>query len=126
MPLPVAGANINVGAWSASHLNHDVPGRAKPVNPQSCSFTFFRLDFRQPQRPISDNPRAQQRRGLQIIEGWRQRINKIGGRGQILGKTPIGGPAVELSALAKIFTARATEPASAISLSQPGDTHAIA
>src|SRR4030095_5583533 len=121
----VAGEGINVNAPMARGVDCDVRRGAESVYAQT--FTGRRAgNAGQPQRAKADDARAEQRRGLFVAEGFRNRVDEISRGDGVFGVTAVDQPSGERGVLAKVlfaFTAVFAHPAS---LMQPRDTHAVA
>ncbi len=116
MPL-IARSRVNFSAPMPRHLNGDVGRGAKSVQAQPAAALYAR----KPQRPESDDARAQQRRGLEIVEAFRNRIDEALFRQGVLGVTAVHGPAGEGGIVAEIFFRRPAIFARAVGGVQPGD-----
>jgi hypothetical protein len=97
----------------ARDLRDDVGGRAEAVQPES-----LRLP-RKPQRPVPDQPRAQQRRSLQVLEAVGNRKTE-----PLIRDRPLGVPAIDVVSgearkVAKVLAAGRAVPALATRPAQP-------
>src|SRR5262249_10470616 len=121
----VAREGVNVNAPMARDLDRDVRRRAEAVNAQP--FTGRRAgDARQPQRAEADDARAEQRRGLFVVEGFRDRVDEISRGDGVLCVTAVDQPSGERGVLAKVLFAFTAVFPPAASLMQPRDTDAVA
>src|ERR1700723_953715 len=101
MPL-IARSSIDFGPPMPRHLNGDVGGGAKSVQTQPSAPLYTR----KPQCPEADDTGAQQRSCLQIVEAFRNRINKAFFCQGVLGITAVHGPARKRGMVAEIFFRR--------------------
>src|SRR5262249_48925141 len=99
--------------------------RAESVNAQPFAGRWAG-NARQPQRPKADDPRAEQRRGLFVAEGFGNRVDEIRLRHGVLGVTAVDQPSGERRVLAEILFALAAVFAHAVSLMQPWNANAVA
>src|SRR5580704_4253625 len=63
------------------------------------------LHTRDAQAAKANDARAQQRRGMQVVEFRRQRINKVAARGGVLGVSTVDGVPGEDRRVAKVLEA---------------------
>src|SRR5580700_11152771 len=82
------------------------------------------LHARDSQAAKADDARAQQWRGMQVIEFRRQRINKVAARGGILGVSAVDDVPGEDRRVAKILEATAAVRAAAIDAAHPRHANA--
>ena len=78
------------------------------------------------QRAKTDDAGAKQRRGVQVIEAGRQRMDEIGARDGELGVAAVDRVAGEVWRVAEIFLAAAAVGAGAVDPAHPGDADARA
>src|SRR5262245_24568748 len=124
-PMPrVASEGVNVDSPMPRDLDRDVRRRAESVKAQPLAGARAG-DARQPQRPKSDDPRAEQRRGLFIVENFGNRIDEIRRGDGVFGVTAVDQPSGECGILTKILFALAAVFAHAVSLMEPGNAHAV-
>ena len=115
------GEGVDLAAPMPRHLNTDTRARAETVQAKPLTG----LHVGQPQRPIADDPGAQQRRGLHVAEALRDR-HAVGFRhGHVFGIAAVDGVAGEQRRLAQIFLIVLAVAAGLIGVVQPGHADPI-
>src|SRR5262252_6364749 len=100
----VAREGVNVNAPMARDLDRDVRRRSESVYAQP--FSGRRAgNARQPQRAEADDARAEQRRGLFVAEGFRDRVDEISRGDGVFCVTTVDQPSGERGVLAKVLFA---------------------
>ena len=87
------------------------------------SHPFAGLHARHAQAAKTDDPRAEQRSRLQIIETRGQRKYKIGARPRVFGVTAIHRVAGKGGRIAEVLHARPAVPTLSVNAAHPGDAH---
>jgi hypothetical protein len=100
-------------------LDGDVSGCAKSIESQFAA----RLNSGEAQAAKANNSGAEERDGLLVWKLLGDGVDKVLRRNNVLGVAAVNGIAREGRMVAKIFRARATEFASAVSVMQPGDAY---
>src|ERR1035438_4291623 len=72
----------------------------------------------------ADDAGAQERRGMQVVEFWRERIDKIAARHSILRIAAVDGVSGENRRITEIFQAAAAVGTISIDIADPRDTYA--
>src|SRR5262245_59362855 len=121
----VTGESVNVNAPMTRDLDRDVRRRAESVYAQTFAGRWAG-NARQPQRAKADDARAEQRRGLFVAEGFRNRVDEISRGDDVFGVTAVDQPSGERGVLAKVLFAFTAVFAYAASLMQSRDTHTVA
>src|SRR5260370_23793078 len=103
-----------------SHLNRHVRGCSETIEAQPSSG----FDRREPQRSKSDDSGAKERCGLLVGKSLRNDVDKILGRDDVLGITPVHAVAGELRTVAQILRPCTAVFAGSIGLMQPGNSDA--
>ena len=108
-----AGEGEDTAAFVDRHLAEDVGGGAEPVEPDTLRLAD------QPQRPVADQPGAEQRRRLQVrvAVGDREAEALVGDRD--LGVAAVDVVAGELRVVAEVLAAAAAVAALAVGPAEP-------
>src|SRR5580692_632732 len=85
---------------------------------------FARFHAGHSQAAKADDAGAQERRGVQVVEFWRKRIDKIAARHSILRIAAIDGVSGENRRIAEILQATAAVGAISIDSADPRNTYA--
>ena len=115
-----AGEGEHAPALVARHLADDVRGRPEAVEAEALGVP------RQPQRPVPDQPRAQQRRGLEVGIVVRDREAEALVRHGQLGVAAVARVAREDRPVAQVLAARAAVAALAVHPAEPRHPHPVA
>ena len=117
--IPRAGERIDFAALVACDLGDDVGGRAEPVEAEMLGIPGAY------QRPVADEPGAEERRRLEIgiAVGNREAVALVGNGS--LGIAAVDRVAGEARALAEILPPARAEPAAAAGPAEPGDADAL-
>jgi hypothetical protein len=86
------------------------------------SHALTTVDFRHPQTAEADDPGAQQRCGMQVVQSFRQRKDKIIPGHGIFRIAAIDHVAGEFQCIAEVLTAVPAIPAVAVRSCDPGNT----
>src|SRR5437867_650600 len=118
----LARAHEHLAPSRARHLERDVGGRAEAVDAEpAAGRRLAPLE-----RPVPDDARAEERRGVGIAEGRRDPIGERRGRDRVVREAAVGVVASELGALAEVLAARRAVRAGAARAAQPREAHARA
>src|SRR5581483_1878149 len=85
-----------------------------------------RLHLGPTERPVADDPSAEQRRGFQVAEPAGEANAEPFGNGDPVGVPAVDGPSGEPGALAEVLLAASAVRADATRPVQPGDTYPVA
>ena len=116
-----AGHHVHGGALGLGDLGRQVGGGAEPVDAETT--TGWQLGALQ--RPIADDPRAQQRSRLLVREGVRQsvRVPLVDHRG--LRVASVGIPTREARAHAQVLVAPQAESTATVGMPEPSDARPV-
>src|SRR5215472_9708999 len=117
----IARGSVNLHIPMARDLDRYMRRSSKTIEPQSPS----RLDFREPQRPKSNDPRAQKWCSLFVRISFRNRINEILRRNDVLRKATVHGIAREFRRVTQILRARSAVFTRSIRFVQPRYSDAL-
>src|SRR3989454_7855614 len=118
----LARAHEHLAPSRACHLERDVGGRAEAVDAEpAAGRRLAPLEC-----PVPDDARAEERRGVGVAEGRRDRIGERRGRDRVVREAAVGVVASELGALAEVLAARRAVRAGAARAAQPREAHARA
>src|SRR5205085_9196875 len=109
MTRAVARGDIDLCAACARHLYAHMTCRAEAVDAEPCAPPTCAFKSGQTQRPIADDARTQKRRSLQIVEAFRQTIDKTCGRDRVFSITARHSSTRKLRTLAQVLAAHTTE-----------------
>ena len=115
-----ARRDIDLALPRVQDFNRQVRRRAEAEQ----SDALARLHFSHAQAAKADDPRAQQRRGSQIIKRVRQRKHEVGARGSVFGVAAVHGVSGERGRVAEVFFVMAAVPAGAIRAADPRHANA--
>ena len=115
-------STCTVGALGEGDLGGEVGGGAEAVDAETAAGR----QLGPAQRPVADDPRAQQRRRLLVAEPVGQPVGEALVDDGVLGVAAVGVPAGEPRGDAQVLVAAPAEAAASARVPQPGDADPLA